>query len=389
MEPAETSRVNLGQRAYWTKDILPVGAWHHVDWAEPWAVTPETLSEIAENFRIAKARGVKIPVLMVDQSSPSQHHDIAKNEIGAVDSVYVDGDRLVADMWTASDADAEVYQLDTKAREVSVDVRPTFLDGGGHTYGLFLKHVAIVTHPVVNGQGPFVRQLSSDPANSNPKTKAKGKPMAKERKLAAEGEGDAADQSWTLDEVKELLAKFSITIPDSATTKEAILAVADALAGNTTSETPETPSDMPAEMASKAAENPSGFTPAQLAAACRTLGRQLSTQSKQIANQQAAELAARKTNYDGALKRHVARGAISEADRAEYLKSGESFGYQMSAISAMEKIPDSATVPLNGGRGQARQMATGEPPRTEDTGRPSDDDCKKAAKSFWGVNAKA
>lgn len=386
VEPAESSRVALGSRAYWSKDILPVGTWHHVDWADPWDVTPEILEEIAANFRTAKARGVKIPVLMVDQSSPSQHHDIAKNEIGAVDSVYVDGDRLVADMWTNSETDSEVYQLDTKAREVSVDVRPSFLDGKGHTYGLFLKHVAVVTHPVVTGQGPFVRQLSSDPTNRNLKPKTKGKQMAKARQLADGAEGDAADQAWTLDEVKDLLSKFNITIPEEATTKEAVLAVAAALSGSTSSES-KPAEEMPADSAAAIAENPAGSTPAQLASACRTLGRKLATQSRQLASQAAAELAARKTNYDTSLKRHVGRGAISEADRAEYLKTGEALGYQMSAISAFDKIPDNATVPLKGG--QARQMATGNPPSTGDAGRASDDECKKAAQSFWGVRAKA
>lgn len=378
------TRVPIGKQQPWTKDILRVGVLHNADWPQPWNVTPEVLDTIARSFRLAQSNGNAIPVQMAKDDA-DQHSNNSAYKVGEVLSVYVEGDTLYADFWTNSETDPEVYQLDTKKREVSVSVQERFMDGNGVEYPLFLEHIAIVNGPVVTGQGPFLRRLSLKSSN------AKGtKPMAKSRQLAADdaaSEG-ADDQSWTLDEVKELLAKFSIVIPDSATTKEAIMAVADALSGGGSEESAETPvAEMPAEMAAKVAENPTSYPPAQLSAACRTLARQCSTQSKQLASQAAADLSARKNNYDATLKRHVSRGAITEADRTEQLTAGAVHGYQLSAISVLDKVPDSTSVPLNGGNGKSKQLATGAAPKV-DANEQSADEVAAKARKFWDLPAK-
>lgn len=372
----------LGQRQRWTKDILSCGVWDN-SWPEPWDVTPEVLDTIVAGFQLAQTAGYETPVVMIDESavdsdgSANQHIDIAKFKIGEVTALRREGDRLIADLWTASEINPEVYQLDTKNQKVSVDVRP-WVDGKNNQYPLRLKHLAIVVHPIVGGQGPFVRQLSQIQPGA--------KQMAKEKQLA---EGDGVDtNSWNFDEVKELLGKFGITLPDSATTKEAVMAVADALSGAGQAEE-ETPEEMPMDAAANLAANPAGANPLQLSTALRTLGKGYKLATTQLAQNEAAAKAVAKSNFETALTGHVSRGAITEAERQAAIAAGASHGYQLATIQYMDRIPANAALPV--GQGKARQLATNAPPRTgAESARPTDEECKATAerlrkRQFSGV----
>ena len=340
----------LGDRVAWRKDILRVGSWHNDAWAEPWTVTPKILQSLAEGFRLAQAAGDPVPVVMVPPDADDQHAEAASTKIGEVSNLTVEGDTLYATLWTADKADPKVYQLDTHAQQVSVDVRQDWTLGTGARVPWFLKHVAVVTHAVMTGQGPFVRQLSQVPFKGSKKMA-----KAKDDKQMAEG-----DDGFSLDEVKQMLSQLNVNIPDVATTKEAIMAVVAAFAGpeksagDAATETAE--AMMPADMAQQVASNPSGYTPAQVSLACRVLGKAFKLASTQAAESAKIQLAAAKSNFETMLGRHVTRGAISEADKASWLELGERVGFQMASVKALDSIPDNTAFPA--GKSKARQFAS-------------------------------
>ena len=312
---------------------------------------------------------------MVDESAlgedgePLQHLDIAKYKVGEVEALRFDGQTLWADLWTASQTNPAVYQLDTQSQKVSADIRP-WLDGSGNKYPLRLKHVAIVNHPVIGGQGPFVRQLSSIPIGE--------KQMAKARQLAAEdvpaeGEGGDEGNMFTFKEVTEALAAAGFTVPKEVTTKDGLKGWLMGAAGGGTEE--ETADEMPVDMASQIGADPTGANPVQMASALRTMFRQLSSV-------QAQARATAKDNFTAALESHVARGAITPANRDEMVKAFEPTGYQLSSIGYLGLIPDGAAgnafvkkTP------HAKQLASGSPqaiPGNND-GRPTDEECRATA----------
>lgn len=108
-------------------------------------MTKETLLQIQSNFAAARARGCDCPLVW-------DHSNKAKDRLGDVESVYVDGERLLAVVSIPSDADREQA---LKVNQVSVSVAPEWSDGMGNIYRDHLVHVGVVNHPVIPAQEPF------------------------------------------------------------------------------------------------------------------------------------------------------------------------------------------------------------------------------------------
>lgn len=344
LRAVDSEPVTLGKRAYYTKDILSVGKWCDDDsWDQPWIVTPETLTTIVKTFQAAKKAGIDVGnVVMVTGSVEDQHAENAANKIGEVESLAIEGERLVARLWVESASNPEVYRLSAKNQKVSVDVRDPWRLNGAE-YPLFLKHVAIVTHPVATGQGPFVRQLS----------KVK-KQMAKDKELAAEG-----DNTFTIDEVKEMLAKAGFKIPDVATSKESVMAAFLMAAGE--EETAEEQPPMPADQAAAVVADPTA-SPKQMSKAAKTIYQAYNATIKQLAAIESAEKQAKKERFCLAVGKAVESGKLTPANKDVWLKAGEKAGYTDDLLGVID------TLPVQSGGGVARKLAAG---KTEE-GKESD-----------------
>ena len=129
-----------------SKDILRIGKWHVG--GKAWRVTRDVLARIVRSFDLAKQRGVRIPLVW-------DHDNSARARIGDVTGLALLGDTLMAEVDVA-DEDAG-RKLATVANEVSVEVVEGWRDGQGHLYDWFLRHLGVVNHPVVAGQGAFKR----------------------------------------------------------------------------------------------------------------------------------------------------------------------------------------------------------------------------------------
>lgn len=180
------------------KDVLRVGRWNVG--GKVWDVTKETLLQIANNFLAYRLRGGDCPLVW-------NHSNDARDRVGDVEEVRIEGDRLLAVVNVKSDADAEQIQ---KVGKVSVSVAPEWTDGTGQTYREHLVHVGVVNHPVVPDQEPFV-ELSLEKSNMRKRFAIFGNKL---RQLAV-GEEPATGESV----VEEIVAGTVPTATD-ATDKE-------------------------------------------------------------------------------------------------------------------------------------------------------------------------
>lgn len=183
-----------GPKAQYVKDCLKPGTWHHPAWSAPWDVTADTLNSIVHHTKRALQAGNKLPVVW-DHSSSS------RDVIGDIEDVEIRDGQLFAKL--SIDADKSVRE----SAEVSVEVRENWMDGAGNTYPMCLAHVAVVQHPVIPGQGPFVRLSLVAPSVKQPEPSNGGSEMKKRyasRRLStgklyvrqlAEGETAAPDET--------------------------------------------------------------------------------------------------------------------------------------------------------------------------------------------------
>ncbi len=345
-------RLDIGTVGYprFEKDILRVGRWEvsTVDDAgkpckESWDVTPKLLSMLVENFNRFAANGNRCPWII-------DHDGGAEERYGDVVALRVDDETL----WATHELQEKKYQAsfgeqpgDETPQEVSVDVRDNFKDGAGNFYPVCLIHVANVVNPVVTNQRGF-RRLS---------LVSKGRQMAK----AAADTGSENADTFSIDEVKKMLADAGYAVPDIATTKESVMASFMALTGSEGGEDP-------------AADDTSGIPPlptdgnmASLdAASPRTLkmwvkqsARQLSIVNKEKAAIEAARAADAKAAFESDVETLLAENKITPADKPELIESGKSSGWKLSMLAPFKRLQGNATpqdplsrrLSANGGNG--------------------------------------
>lgn len=139
------------------KDILSEGSWP-VGGTEKkpqtWDVTSELLDLLAEEYESAVEAGAFSNLYWGASTAGDQHDVVAESAICQIDKIFSANGRL----WMVGYVDpATATKLRNPAYRVSVDVRANFKTGDGKSHPVFVKHVAIVDHPVVTGQLPFVR----------------------------------------------------------------------------------------------------------------------------------------------------------------------------------------------------------------------------------------
>ncbi len=155
------------------KDVLRLGRWKAGQ--SDWNVTDEVLKTLANEFSAMVAAGVRSSFYWgsrPDGGPLGQHGVEAKNAIAPIDQVFVQDGVLYASAYVT---DEQAKQLANPSHQVSVGVQPDWTDGAFNKYSLALLHVAIVDHPVVTGQGPFLTlslDSTKEDEDMNPELKA-------------------------------------------------------------------------------------------------------------------------------------------------------------------------------------------------------------------------
>lgn len=289
------------------KDLLRVGNWNIQ--GKPWRVDRETLQSVRDNFARFKANGNRVPLIW-------EHDGGAESRSGDLSELFIDGDTLYG-KFAITDAKHQAsfgsVTGDETAHEVSVEVYENFTDGDGNNYAPCLTHVAIVINPVVNHQGPFKR-LS-----------ARGKiQMAKDTGAV---DGEVAD-TFTIDEVKQMLADAGFAIPDIASTKESVQAAFMAMVGGSGgSEPTETPDVAAMET-----------TPVP-AMSMSLRGKTIDHYRKQLSVRIAAETENAKTAFVSAVDGLVTANKIQPALKDGLIAAGETAKWQLSILKPFESLP--------------------------------------------------
>jgi hypothetical protein len=144
------------------KDVLRTGKWAiDIDSksGKPlfWAVDAGTLTNLAANFQLATSRGAAIN-LTLSHGNPKNGLVPTDELVAPIDATVVEGGTL----WVAVYVTPEQAKfLQNPAMKVSVGVWDGWVDGHGNQYDQALIHVAVTDHPVIPGQGPFLKLANS------------------------------------------------------------------------------------------------------------------------------------------------------------------------------------------------------------------------------------
>lgn len=192
------------------KDILRVGKWKtgFDESGRPvfWDVTPQVLSQIVADFNAMKAHGVGANLGKTHGDDNLLIHP--DDLISPIDELKVAGDTLWMAAYVSPD---EAKYLQNPARKVSVGVIPNHTDGSGHSYKLYLTHVAVTDRPVVAGQGPFMALADAGGGTMNPELLDAINMLMESAGLSKLG--DVADEADLVSQLKGVAAALGKSAP--------------------------------------------------------------------------------------------------------------------------------------------------------------------------------
>lgn len=342
-------------RIRFRKDVLRVG--RVVADGRELEITPSVLATIKRNYDDAAARGNRIPVVW---GHPEDLIDPRSN-LGIVESLDLDGDTLFATFW-ASEPDA-VKLSSGVADQVSVRLDSEWVDGQGNRYAPMLTHLGVVNLPVLSNQGPMVQLSLVQPKRTTKMLSIFGKKQAGQKLQFAADDSGSTD-TFTVDEVKQMLSDAGFPIPDIATTKEAVMAAFIAMAGG--EESAEEPASTdPANV--PVVSDPGAAAPFPMSTLARrakaqvaefaSLKAQLDAKDRELGAIKAANLSTLETAYRAELEKHIAGGKLVPAKKDEWLAIGKATGFKLSTLSVFD---DAAPVVKTDRR--AIKLATGTVP---------------------------
>lgn len=88
------------------------------------------------------------------------HSDDPRAVCGDVLDCVVAPDGKSFDVIVGTNSPKAIGAIEANRVPVSIKVEPEFVDGEGNVYPLFLRHVALVQHPILTGQAPGARLMS-------------------------------------------------------------------------------------------------------------------------------------------------------------------------------------------------------------------------------------
>ncbi len=145
-----TGADGLPRRRY-SKEILRVGVYTHPHAGWTADITRESLEGFVSAFGKMKANGVDVEVTV-------DHSGSARDVIGYVVEMYVEGDSLFAVHELIGD---EAFKLAGTVHNTSVEIASNCVDGKGVSYGEAIVANSIVQSPVLPGQTPFQQIAAS------------------------------------------------------------------------------------------------------------------------------------------------------------------------------------------------------------------------------------
>ena len=349
------------------KDILHVGRWR--TGIDPqtgkrvfWDVTHQTLNDLAKNFRLATSRG---NAFNLTTSHGDVQTGIVETEdlITPIDDVFSDSGVLWAAVYVTPE---QAKFLQNPAMKVSVGVWEGWTDGAGNEYKQALIHVAVTDHPVVNGQGPFMKL-----GNKQFKRLAMDFPALLELINSMLPGNVALPDDTTEDNVVERLSLVLTTLNGGAGETPVPEGGGEADTGNTA------PTGTELEAGQNAAV---GQTALNLAAAKgNPLMLELINGMKALTNEVSAlkrdKANEAKENFNAEIKALCAAG-LPAADGQHFMSLGAKFGYDPALLQTAKKM---VRLPVNGTARKTLANAAG--PETLSTGDEPARDSDEAVKA--------
>ena len=205
-------------------------------------VTSDRLNHWADQFHSMKSAGVSVPAPWNHSTealpmSVGNDGTLPRSDINAGwwDKVWVEDNTLWGELDVPQNEDA--VKIGTSVKESSIYVRPSFVDGSGNEWKDSLMHIALVTHPIENGQGNF-EPVESDGLALAMSQLTEPLSMAYEDKEVGPGESRES-QSNGLQGMLEALRACQIDLPEDTNEVNFMERLLVALRQKKTSEQPE------------------------------------------------------------------------------------------------------------------------------------------------------
>lgn len=331
------------------KDLLRVGTWHAP--AGTFHATTKLLDTLVTQFALARARGIKIPVVW------NHSHD-SRDRLGTVLELFREGQTLWGVLSVPEAATARKLSLDS--HEVSVEVQDNWRDGMGNLYPSMLTHVGVVTLPVVPGQQRFTH-LSLRRGDTTMTHDSSAAPTKITRLATEGGDGsgyptvDDTAATWIVERVNQLLSapSMSMHLPED-TTGANLCERLDFIAQQITTPEPE-PSEAP-----MSGETVTDMSKAAGTGELQQLRLQVSELTRQLSLERSASEAAQKAAFVGKLDGAIKRGKLLPAHRAGLLEAGATAKYALSLLAHLDDLPDHGVFP--GGTGASAKSASADAP---------------------------
>lgn len=321
------------------KDILRTGVFQLPHRA--WDVTKETLDQLVDNFRLARSRGVRVPVTW-------NHSRDARDQIGSVAELFRAGSTLYARFSAPRPADSE--RLLNINHDVSVAVSEDFRDGLGNQYDLMLTHLAVVDSPVVPGQRSFLT-LSRFPMLADT-----GGAVASASPVPSASPVGSPEEPTASQELASLGAELSVDESRRRSIVEGINALLEE-AGI------ERRLSLDAGAVELLNELRAIFPPATIEAEKQLAPTDEPSEADRLRRELALERersrSDRRSAFIGAVDRLMSAGRVVPAERSMLLKLGESSEYSLSALTPFERIPAGGAAPTST---VCRRYANADPP---------------------------
>lgn len=329
-----------------------------------WPVDGATLNDLERSFKAASSRGVAFNLTL--------SHGNTKTGIVPTDELVAPIDDVIVEdgvLWIAVYVTPDQAKfLQNPAMKVSVGVWRDWTDGLGNRYKQALIHVAVTDHPVLPGQGPFL-------------------------KLANEQKGRTMDFPRLLELINSMLPG-NLSLPEDTTEEnlvERLDLVIMTLAGGSTEPTaPEgdgsgstTDSTEEDAAAASLAANPmaalKGVKDAGLVGVLTQLANGMKSLTNEINSLKREKADTAKAAFVDRVKTLCAAG-LNAAEGQKLITLGAKFGYDLDLLSGVESVRK--TVPQ---RGIARTLANSQVPdlktHSESNGEATDDEIKARLKA--------
>ncbi len=140
-------------RRRFVKDLIREGEWHKG--SQVHTVTPDRLDRWAATFGKMADKGIMVPMPVSHTNDPTANR-------GRICSMFVDkDDKGRATLYGECEFIGEDAMALAGRTQVSIATEPDFHAGDGSKFEDAIVHVALVTDPVVPGQGGFVKLTAS------------------------------------------------------------------------------------------------------------------------------------------------------------------------------------------------------------------------------------